>query len=100
MPLQLSVQNNLAATNVFLDKKYEGQFSLQTKLNTVTVQQINATDPLRKGRSRSVRFDQSSPERVRGWVGWGIRPASTDALQGQVKIIAALSPVLLQLGSG
>jgi hypothetical protein len=100
MPLQLCVQNNIAATNVYLDRKYEGLFNVQTKLETVTVQQLNATDPLGKGRQRSVRFDQTSPDRARGWVGWGMPPTSGDSMpQGQVKIITSLSPVLLQLGS-
>lgn len=98
MPLQLTVQNNLAATKVFLDNKYEGLFNVQTKLDKVTVQQFNETDPLGKGRRRTFRFDQNSSDRIRGWIGWGKRPG--DAVpQGQVKITASLSPVLLQLGS-
>jgi len=101
LPLQLSVQNNLADTKVFLDKKYQGLFNVQTKLDKVTVQQFNETDPLGEGRRRSVRFDQKTSDRVRGWVGWGKRPAPGNSVaQGQVKIIASLSPVLLQLGSG
>jgi hypothetical protein len=100
MPLQLSVQNNIAATNVFLDNKYEGLFNVQTKLDKVTVQQLNATDPLGKGRQRYVRYDQSSFDRAQGWVGWGVQPSGDGVPQGQVKVIASLSPVLLQLGSG
>jgi hypothetical protein len=97
MPLQLNVQNNLANTNVYLDKKYEGLFNLQTKLDKVTLQQFNGTDPLGQGRQRSLVLDQNSTDRVRGWVGWGQRPGPGQGTGGQVKIIASLSPVLLQL---
>lgn len=100
MPLQLTVQNNLAATKVFLDNKYEGLFNVQTRLEKVTVQQSNATDPLGQGRRRTLRFDQNSSDGVQGWVGWGKQPASGDAVpQGQVKITTSLSSALLQLGS-
>jgi hypothetical protein len=104
MPLQLSVQNNLASTKVYLDKKYEGLFNVQTKLDKVTLQLYNATDPLGQGRQRSLVLDQNSTDRVRGWVGWGQRPGQGPGPgpgpgpgQGQVKIIGSLSPVLLQL---
>ena len=100
MPLQLTVQNNLAATKVFLDSKYEGLFNVQTKLDKVTVKQSNATDPVGNGRRRTVRFDQNSSDRVRGWVGWGKRPVNSNAVsQGQVKITASLCHALLHLGS-
>lgn len=102
MPLQLSVHNNVAPTNVYLDKKFQGLFSAQTKLDMVTLQQFNMTDPLGLGRQRSVVFSQNASDNVQGWVGWGQRPlpGGNPMTQGQVKITTSLSPVLLQFGSG
>lgn len=101
VPLQLSVQNNLANTSVTLDPCYEGTFSAQTKLSQVMVRERYVgpwSDPLRQSRQRNSFYYQNESTRVRGWIGWGKQPIYGDGIvQGQVKIISSLSPVMLQL---
>jgi len=101
VPLQLSVQTNLANTSVTLDANYEGLFTAQTKLSQIKVQEGDISpglDPLRKNRHRNITYSQKSPTLVRGWTGWGQQPRpDSGAVQGQVKIISSLSPVVLQL---
>ncbi|KAF9469906.1 hypothetical protein BDZ94DRAFT_1243520 [Collybia nuda] len=101
VPLQLSVQNNLANTSVTLDPCYEGTFSAQTKLSQVFVRERFIgpwLDPLQQSRQMSTIYYQNESTRVRGWIGWGKQPTYGDGIiQGQVKIISSLSPVMLQL---
>lgn len=103
IPLQLTVQNNDGKTNVTLDKSYEGTFHAQSKLEKVSIRHPflpSSSDPLGVGRSRSFQFDQESPNRIRGWIGWGKRPSfRDDTVQGQIKIISPLSPINLQFGT-
>jgi len=101
-PLQLTVQNNDGKTDVYLDKDYEGTYSVQSKLGKVYVQKPylpSSMDPLNQRRPRLYIYDQQSINQVAGWVGWGKRPAyGMGAAQGQVKITTSLSPIMLQLG--
>ena len=103
VPLQLSVQNNLANTSVTLDSSYEGTFSAQTKLSPVLPFQryvSPSADPLGKNRQRNSIYSQNQPSSIRGWIGWGKQPVYGDGVvQGQVKIVSSLSPVMLQFGT-
>ncbi|RDB25483.1 hypothetical protein Hypma_007705 [Hypsizygus marmoreus] len=104
IPLQLTVQNNDGKTVVVVDKSFEGTYSAQSKLEKVAVEQpymLPSADPLGKGRSRNYKCDQKSVNRVRGWVGWGKQPKYGDGVvQGQIKVVSSLSPIMLDLGSG
>lgn len=100
MPFQLHVQNNLAQTNVSLDSKFQGSFSAQTKLATVTVwkgYEDPAADPTGEGKPRTIQYDQNSTTNVNGWIGWGKRPRNQAALS-YVEVVSSLSPVTLALG--
>lgn len=104
MPLQLTVQNNDGETNVILDKNYEGTFNAQSKLGKVVVRHPYlppSADPTGAERSRSYEAQQESPNRIRGWIGWGKRPVYGDRIvQGQIKVVSSLSPITLQFAYG
>ncbi|KAF8070639.1 hypothetical protein FPV67DRAFT_1561395 [Lyophyllum atratum] len=103
LPLQLTVQNTDGKTDVFLDKDYEGTYSVQSKLGNVYVQKPNlpsSMDPRGKGRARTYQSGQQTSHQITGWVGWGKPPIyGSSVAQGQVKIRTSLSPIMLQLGS-
>ncbi|KAJ2922725.1 hypothetical protein H1R20_g14367, partial [Candolleomyces eurysporus] len=98
--LSLQVQNALAESNVRLDSKFEGMFNVQTKLDQVTIR--NGTISRGGGKSaakeRVISFDQRSPGRAMGWVGWGQRQPQRTFGQGRIEIVSSLSPITLDLG--
>ena len=98
--LSVQVQNALAESVVRLDSKFEGMFSVQTKLDQVTIR--NQTTSRGGGKpgakERVISFDQRSPGRASGWVGWGQRPPPRTFGKGHVDIVSSLSPVTLDLG--
>ncbi|KAG7446300.1 uncharacterized protein BT62DRAFT_109965 [Guyanagaster necrorhizus] len=98
--LDLHVQNAQAESNVTLDSKYIGLFDVQTKLASVAVKesQIDPSwDPLGENRYRQCVYDQSSFNRVRGWIGWGQRPTGWKPREGRVEVVSSLSPIHLHL---
>lgn len=101
-PLELRVENNQAESNVTLDAKFSGHFDAKTKLATVTLHrgaQDLSADPTGENRQRNFDIDQDTSTSIRGWVGWGKRPPVWDARNnGEVVIVSALSPIILQLG--
>lgn len=105
-PVQLTVANTDGNTDVYLDKKYEGTFNVQSKLGNVQVQKPyypSSMDPLGQGRMRTYQTEQPAANQITGWVGWGKQPTygqSMFQIQGQVMITTSLSPITLQLGSG
>ncbi|TFK54184.1 hypothetical protein OE88DRAFT_1654717 [Heliocybe sulcata] len=107
--MHLRCQNNLGASSVTLDDKFEGTFSVQTKFDDVLVlgtdaaSMMRAADPLGQGRSRTFQVDYNATSRMDGWVGWGARPNVKWARktgQGRVEVVTSLSPVALDLGGG
>jgi len=104
IPIQLTVQNTDGKTDVYVDKNYQGTYSVQSKLGNVTVVKPflpSSMDPLGLRRQRGYQTQQQqSPNMRAGWVGWGKPVTSGDgSMQGQVKITTSLSPITLQLGS-
>ncbi|KAK0461283.1 uncharacterized protein EV420DRAFT_1531262 [Desarmillaria tabescens] len=100
VPLDLHVQNTQAESNVTLDSKYIGLFDVQTKLANVAVKESridSSWDPAGENRSRMCEYDQTSSNRVRGWIGWGQRPTNWKPRDGRVQVVSSLSPVHLHL---
>ncbi|KAG6828214.1 hypothetical protein H0H92_008787 [Tricholoma furcatifolium] len=100
-PLQLTAQNTDGATDVSLDRNFQGNFSVQSKLAKVAVYTpyvSPALDPLGERRPYNYLTQQSSTNQISGWVGWGKQPQYNVA-QGQVKVSTSLSPITLELAA-
>ncbi|KAG6903087.1 hypothetical protein C0995_006274 [Termitomyces sp. Mi166 len=103
-PLQLTVTNTDGNTDVTLGRKYEGMFSVQSKLGNVTVQKpfnvSSALDPLGKHQKYTYQLQQPTSDHLKtGWVGWGPQKSGNNASQGQVKVATSLSPIMLRLAT-
>ncbi|KAG5341425.1 hypothetical protein C0989_010535 [Termitomyces sp. Mn162] len=106
-PLQLTVTNTDGNTNVSLGKKFEGNFSVQSKLGDVIVPKppfiSPALDPLGKHRQYTYQLlPESNNHSQVGWVGWGPPPLKfddDDSSQGQVKVTTSLSLITLHLAT-
>lgn len=99
VPLQLYTQNNLANTNITLDSKFQGTFSVSNKASLAIVtdaEDAGSLDPSGFQRPRTLIYDQNSTTVQRGWVGWGKKPAN--AGQGCVEIVSSLGPARLFFG--
>jgi hypothetical protein len=96
----LRAQNNLAPTVITLDPRYLGTFSVQTKMDQVSLQDhaTDADDPTGARRSRTFQYNPVASDTVSGWAGWGAKPMR-GSKQSDVDILSALSPVLLNFGS-
>lgn len=100
--LDLYVQNNQAPSNVSVDANFVGMFDVQTKLASASVKEtaqapiVDSTGDLIY---RNYVYDQTSPNRVKGWVGWGARKTGWDFMNSRIEIASSLSPVELTLGS-
>ncbi|KAK0212861.1 hypothetical protein DFS33DRAFT_74886 [Desarmillaria ectypa] len=100
VPLNLRIQNAQAESNVTLDSKYIGLFDVQTKLASVAVKESRidpSWDPAGENRYRQCVYDQTSSDRVRGWIGWGQRPPNWKPRDGRVQVVSSLSPIHLHL---
>lgn len=112
----LRASNNLGATNVTVDSKFEGMFDVQTKFDTVDVLKgpdaASLVDPYGSSQKRHYAYDLDTDSRVVGWVGWKSRPKRISPRwlkrglhkhhhgplrQGFLIIDSSLSPVALQL---
>lgn len=96
----LRAQNNLAPTMITLDPRYQGTFSVQTKMDQVSLQDhaTDADDPTGARTSRTFQYTQVASDTVSGWAGWGAKPMRASK-QSNIDILSALSPVLLNFGS-
>lgn len=102
VPLHVNAENNLAETYITLDDKFEGSFSVRTKLASAIVREGKynpSADPSGDNRQRNYVYDHTSESRSVGWVGWGTRPTGFRRGQGHVDVVSSLSPVSLQLGT-
>ncbi|PBK91460.1 hypothetical protein ARMGADRAFT_994305 [Armillaria gallica] len=98
--LDLHVQNAQAESNVTLDAKYTGFFDVQTKLSSVAVKESRidpSWDPSGENRYKQCVYDQTTTNRVRGWIGWGQKPAGWNPREGRVEVTSSLSPIHLHL---
>ncbi|KAJ7772584.1 hypothetical protein DFH07DRAFT_878689 [Mycena maculata] len=100
--LDLHVENNQAQSTVSLDAKYMGLFDVHTKLAPVQVVYDQVVpDPTGQGRQWQLDIDSNSTSWMRGWVGFGTRPAYYNpSMSGKVSVVSSLSPILLELGQG
>ncbi|KAK0504788.1 hypothetical protein EDD18DRAFT_1126351 [Armillaria luteobubalina] len=98
--LDLHVQNAQAESSVTLDAKYAGFFDVQTKLASVAVKESHidpSWDPSGENRYRQCVYEQSTTNRVRGWIGWGQKPTGRKPREGHVEVTSSLSPIQLHL---
>lgn len=98
----LRAQNNLAPTVVTLDPRYQGAFSVKTKMDQVTIQDhtTEADNPTGSQKLRTLQYTQTASDTVSGWAGWGGQPMrASKQQQSTIDIFSALSPVLLNFGS-
>ncbi|KAF9482119.1 hypothetical protein BDN70DRAFT_802046 [Pholiota conissans] len=96
----LRAQNNLAPTKITMDPRYQGTFSVKTKMDQVTIKDYatEADDPAGSQKSRTLQYTQTASDTVSGWAGWGPRPMRPPKQQSAIDIFSALSPVLLNFG--
>lgn len=98
-PLNMAVQNNLGASNITVDARYEGTFDMQTKLSQATVieEQVDSWyDPAGLHRDFRYEYDHKSSNRIFGWVGWGSRLKPRTPGQSNLAASSSMSPVSLR----
>jgi hypothetical protein len=104
----LRVYNNMGATQVAVDSKYEGTFDVGTKFASAVVNNgtnpNNLINPYGTNQPRQYEYDFLSTWRMIGWTGWSTRKITTEdhdeTLQGYIVVKSSLSPVSLQLSEG
>ncbi|EIW83129.1 hypothetical protein CONPUDRAFT_121541 [Coniophora puteana RWD-64-598 SS2] len=100
--IRFTAINDLAPTNVTLDRKYTGMFQATTRLsNTNVVQGPAWSDPWSFDAPLTRTYDimYNTTERVYGWVGWGSLPTEYDPTQvGEVIVSTSMDDVSLSFG--
>lgn len=100
--LQVQVQNDMAPSTIALDAKFQGAFSLLTKLGQISISdflQSQRDDPTGGNRTRTLVYDQIYVNKALGWVGWGPRVSAPREMQGYLDVASSLSPITLNFGS-
>lgn len=100
--LQVQVQNDMAQSTIALDAKFQGAFSLLTKLGQISIGdflQSQRDDPTGGNRTRTLVYDQIYVNKASGWVGWGPRVSAPQGMQGYLDVASSLSPITLNFGS-
>jgi hypothetical protein len=99
MPVSITVQNSLAATEVVMDQSFEGSFSAESRLGRVLVDQGNQNsnnDSFASDKPRTIVHDDGSTNsKTAGWIGRS--EAAADG-QSRISIYSSLGPIDLHLG--
>lgn len=100
--LQVQVQNNMGKSTIALDAKFQGTFSLLSKLGQISIRDFlrsQLDDPTGGNRTRTLVYDQIYVNKALGWVGWGPRVSAPQGMQGYLEVASSLSPIILDFGS-
>lgn len=115
IPVFIHATNNLDATNVTLDKYFEGIFFAQTEYASTTILDgsfnshtvdLDSINPVVDASGRTLDIDNSSTDsQIGGWIGRGTRPpisassSSSAGAPGCLQVLSVLSPVNVNFGS-